>query len=164
MRLGEGAPPLPPDPKTAWPRQRESKRPQQIVSRILLNRPRSVLRSFIYATYPEVSGRSHTRRAASPSLLGLAPRGVYPAENVTILAVSSYLAFSTLPAPASRHGRYVFCGTFPRIAPGGRYPPRRPSESGLSPARMGRDRILCWGLGGLYEWANQDALENPHHH
>jgi len=28
--------------------------------------------------------------------------------------------------------RYIFCGTFPGIAPGGRYPPPCPAEPGLS--------------------------------
>ena len=32
-----------------------------------------------------------------PSLLGVAPDGVYTAQYVTIPAVSSYLAFSSLP-------------------------------------------------------------------
>ena len=41
------------------------------------------------------------KRATSPLLLGLAPGGVSPAPDVTIGAVSSYLAFSPLP----RHWR-----------------------------------------------------------
>ena len=32
-----------------------------------------------------------------PSLLGVAPNGVYTAQHVTMPAVSSYLAFSSLP-------------------------------------------------------------------
>jgi len=35
------------------------------------------------------------------SLFGLAPDGVYPAAGVAIGAVSSYLAISTLPDPAT---------------------------------------------------------------
>jgi hypothetical protein len=56
-----------------------------------------------------VSGRYST-------LFGLAGGGVYRAESVTKLAVRSYRTISPLPVT----GRYVFCGTFPRIAPGGR--------------------------------------------
>ncbi len=42
--------------------------------------------------------------------------------------------------------RYVFCGTFPGIAPGGRYPPRCPVESGLSSTHVtGHDHVLYWG-------------------
>ena len=33
------------------------------------------------------------------------------------------------------HRRYVFCGTVPVLADGGRYPPRRPAEPGLSSPR-----------------------------
>jgi len=40
---------------------------------------------------------SRSRRATSPPLFGLAPGGVCPAPDVTIRAVSSYLAFSPLP-------------------------------------------------------------------
>ena len=35
------------------------------------------------------------------------------------------------PYPDSA-GRFVFCGTFPRVTPGGRYPPPCPVEPGLS--------------------------------
>ena len=54
-------------------------------------------------------------------------------RSVTTLAVSSYLTISPLPI-LSRGRRYLFCGTFPGIAPGGSYPPHRPAESGLSSA------------------------------
>ena len=37
-------------------------------------------------------------------------------------------------------GRSVFCGTFPRVTPGGCYPPPRPSESGLSSTVSRRGR------------------------
>ncbi len=55
-------------------------------------------------------------------------------------------------------GRSVLCGTFPRVAPGGRYPPPCPVESGLSSAgvasRRGRPSgssacsLALRGLGG----------------
>ena len=62
-----------------------------------------------------------------PSLLGLAPSGVYRAASVAGRAVRSYRTLSPLPAgacPEGRHlgRRFAFCGTFPRVAPAGRYP------------------------------------------
>ena len=69
-------------------------------------------------------------RATPPLLFGLAPCGVYPAPDIAIGAVRSYLAAGLQvkpgttrapkqPAPfhpyPSADGRYVFCGTF-RIA------------------------------------------------
>ena len=50
------------------------------------------------------------------SLFGLAPSGVYPAIFVTKDAVRSYRTISPLPAS----WRYIFCGTFPGVTPGGR--------------------------------------------
>jgi hypothetical protein len=49
-----------------------------------------------------------------PSLFGLAPCGVCPAPRITARAVRSYRTFSPLPRP--KPGRYVFCGTFRRVA------------------------------------------------
>lgn len=76
------------------------------------------------------------------SLFGLAPSGVYPAVSVTKNAVRPYRTFSPLPLA----GRYIFCGTFRRLAPPGRYPALCPAESGLSsnlrqrlPGRLGAD-------------------------
>src|SRR5690606_33931639 len=43
--------------------------------------------------------------------------------------------------------RSAFCGTFPRVTPGGRYPPPCPVESGLSSA--GRSRALTRPPGRL---------------
>ena len=51
-------------------------------------------------------------------LLGLAPKGVYKTFLVTKEVVSSYLTISPLP----QMWRYIFCCTFPRVAPAGRYP------------------------------------------
>ena len=64
-------------------------------------------------------------------LFGLAPSGVCLAIDVTINAVVSYTAFSPLPLVQTA---VLFCGTFPRVAPGGRYPPLCSTESGLSSA------------------------------
>ena len=49
---------------------------------------------------PGSSNLPETRRAAVSSLFGLASDGVYTAASVTRSAVSSYLAFSPLPAIA----------------------------------------------------------------
>ncbi len=63
-------------------------------------------------------------RADIPSLLGLAPGGVYLATRVTAGAVRSYRTLS--PLPQSGRGaslrRFAFCGTVPGVAPAGRYP------------------------------------------
>src|SRR5688572_14673810 len=67
--------------------------------------------SFFFATYPEVCGAGfpgrRARRAASPSLFGLAPRGVCRAKDVTTLAVSSYLTISPLPHEPRPARRYL---------------------------------------------------------
>src|ERR1700683_1917671 len=58
-----------------------------------------------------------------PSLFGLAPGGVYRAAGVAVRAVRSYRTFSPLPQPTrNTPRRFVFCGTFPRLAPAGCYP------------------------------------------
>ncbi len=73
-----------------------------------------------------------------PPLYGLSPDGVYHATDVTAGAVGSYPTVSPLPRtgvashPAGR--RSILCCTFPGLAPGGRYPPSYPAESGLSSA------------------------------
>src|SRR5436189_5600764 len=61
--------------------------------------------------YPRISGP-----AALP-LFCLAPHGVFRASRIAPRAVSSYLAFSPLPALFSKNRRYVFCDTFrqPRL-------------------------------------------------
>jgi hypothetical protein len=63
--------------------------------------------------------------AAEPSpLLGLAPGGVCRAAAVTGSAVRSCRTLSPSPAGASRRpgGQAALCGTFPGVAPAGRYP------------------------------------------
>jgi len=59
-------------------------------------------------------------QASPPSLFGLAPGGVYRAVPVTGNAVRSYRTLS--PLPTSQDRRFAFCGTFPGVAPAGRYP------------------------------------------
>ena len=64
------------------------------------------------------------RKAFAPFLFGLAPGGVCRAAGVTAGAVRSYRTVSPLPAPpvAGWSRRSVLCGTFPGLAPAGRYP------------------------------------------
>ena len=50
-------------------------------------------------------------RAVPPPLFGLAPRGVFPASEITSAAVRSYRTFSPLPRRYAAR-RYIFCGTF----------------------------------------------------
>ena len=58
--------------------------------------------------YPEING------PAVLLLFCLAPHGVFPAARITSRAVSSYLAFSPLPALFSKNRRYLLCDTFRR--------------------------------------------------
>ena len=67
------------------------------------------------------------RRICLPLLLGLAPGGVFPATAVAGGAVRSYRTISPLPPMRSHNGAgtgsaVCFCGTFPGVAPAGRYP------------------------------------------
>jgi len=61
-------------------------------------------------------------------LFGFAPGGVYPAFCVTAEAVSSYLAFS--PLPAETGGSFLW--HFPEVTFSGRYPAPCPAVFGLS--------------------------------
>src|SRR3984893_15097459 len=58
--------------------------------------------------YPRING------PAVLPLFCLAPHGVFRASRITPRAVSSYLAFSPLPALFSKNRRYHFCDTFRR--------------------------------------------------
>ncbi len=58
-----------------------------------------------------------------------------PGRRVTATPVRSYRTISPLPVRDSRvaaSSAVYFCGTIPRVSPGGRYPPPRPMVSGLS--------------------------------
>ena len=55
-------------------------------------------------------------------LFGLAPGGVYRAAPVSRRAVRSYRTLSPLPVGFATNWRFAFCGTFPGVAPAGRYP------------------------------------------
>src|SRR6201995_4739502 len=75
------------------------------------------------------------RRAGSTVLLGLAPGGVClaaasPRRRCALTAPFHLCLYAThmVAAPSA----VCFCGTFPRVSPGGRYPPPCPVVSGLS--------------------------------
>lgn len=68
---------------------------------------------------------------ASTGLLDLAPGGVYLAGRVTPVAGGLLHHRFTLTAGQARW-RFVLCGTVPRVAPGGCYPPPCPVEPGPS--------------------------------
>ena len=87
------------------------------------------------------SARHSRERGCLPLLLGLAPGGVFPAAAVAGGAVRSYRTVSPLP-PARCPGtdrRCTFCGTFPGVAPAGRYPAPylRGARTFLSPRNGG---------------------------
>src|SRR5882757_4007394 len=65
-----------------------------------------------------------SEQPALPPLFGFAPGVVCHAVSVAGYAVRSYRTFSPLPAEARKGegGRFVLCGTFPGVAPAGRYP------------------------------------------
>ena len=82
-----------------------------------------------------------------PPLCGLAPGGVCHAAAVTGGAVRSYRTLSPLPAAIPKTGRdrrFAFCGTFPGVAPAGRYPAPcfRGARTFLSSARKGREAAI----------------------
>ncbi len=77
---------------------------------------------------------SSTLRCSATLLALLRVGFAEPPESPRALVVS-YTAVSPLPAGSRSHDRrFAFCGTFPRVTPGGRYPPPCPVESGLSSA------------------------------
>lgn len=84
-----------------------------------------------------------TREPCGPHnvpLFGLAPSGVCPATSVARSAVRSYRTISPLPRPEGRW-RYIFCGTFRRLAPPRRYLALCPMEPGLSSATRMQQRL-----------------------
>ena len=95
------------------------------------------------------------RRGNSPKppLFGLAPDGVYLAVAVAGDAVRSYRTLSPLPGRFSAAGRFAFCGTFPGVAPAGRYPaPRfRGARTFLPPAGFPR-RKAAIRPSGLFRY------------
>ncbi len=89
------------------------------------------------AIYPRTRAgrpRSCARPVRAPDFLILLQVGfAEPAGSPRSLVVSC-TAVSPLPSPSRRGRRSVLCGTFPRVAPGGCYPPPRPVEPGPSSA------------------------------
>jgi len=110
---------------------------------------------------PTVIDRRYSNRDATipedrsgPAVLPLfclAPHGVFRASRITPRAVSSYLAFSPLPAPLSNNRRCLFCDTFrrrtlARTAPAcvtrhaavwcSDFPPASPAVAGLTSDRL----------------------------
>src|SRR5699024_12067257 len=83
--------------------------------------------------------RNLVRAALVHFLSCLAPGGVYRAAPVTRCAGGLLHHRFTLTA---RHAgrRSVFCGTFPRVTPGGCYPPPCPVEPGRSSVRVAPQR------------------------
>ena len=101
------------------------------------------------ATIPEDQPRNSSGRVgpAVLPLFCLAPHGVFRASQITPRAVSSYLAFSPLPALLSKNRRCLFCDTFrqPRLVSGlptfstwhaavwcSDFPPANPARAGLT--------------------------------
>jgi hypothetical protein len=76
------------------------------------------------AAETRLAGTDPEGPAGRPPLCGLAPGGVYHAAAVAGSAVRSYRTLSPLPAAAFNGGRRrsALCGTFPGVAPAGRYP------------------------------------------
>ena len=92
------------------------------------------------AIYPHARAgrpRTHTRPLPlSTGLLDLAPGGVCLADPVARVAGGLLHHRFTLTG-LRRVRRSVFCGTFPRVTPGGCYPPPCPVEPGPSSATCG---------------------------
>src|SRR6202030_3324010 len=89
-----------------------------------------------------------------PLLFGLAPGGVFPAAAVAGGAVRSYRTVSPLPPArcSETDRRCTFCGTFPGVAPAGRYPAPylRGARTFLPPPEGGErpsDRLATDDLG-----------------
>lgn len=99
------------------------------------NKPGSVS-AIIYLGYvlPRISSDlPKTTRAALSFLLGLAPDGVYQAD----WSPSRWCALTAPFHPYRQSRRFVFCGTFLRVTPTGRYPASCPAELGLSSSARG---------------------------
>jgi len=90
-------------------------------------------------------------------LFGLAPGGVYPATGVTVSAVRSYRTISPLPALKALR-RYLFCGTFRRLASPRRYLAPCPVEPGLSSTSLPRQRLSGRLPLATYWVSGKDAI------
>jgi hypothetical protein len=109
-----------------------------------------------------------SREDLAPFLFGLAPGGVCRAAGVTAGAVRSYRTVSPLPSPpvAGRGRRSVLCGTFPGLAPAGRYPAPfvhgartfLPGNLSVSPERPS-GRLTHEGMGSLAAAVKRPAFK-----
>ena len=115
------------------------------------------------AIYPETRASSPQ---ASPQALArprdLAPGGVYRATPVTWSAGGLLHRRFTLTGLRTAR-RSAFCGTVPRVTPGGRYPPPCSVESGLSSATLpgGRDRLTDSSDSDVTARSSKDARPRP---
>jgi hypothetical protein len=82
---------------------------------------------------PQSLAQEHAVAGVLP--LDLAPGGVYRAAQVT-LSAGGLLHHRFTLTPGRVRGRFVFCGTVPRVTPGRRYRPPCPAEPGPSSARQ----------------------------
>lgn len=117
------------------------------------------------------AGRSSAQAPKCP--LGLAPDGVCPAARVATGAGGLLHHRFTLTSPEA--GGLLSVALFPRVAPGGCYPPSCPVESGLSstvPKEQPRppDRLASLSvrmLGGepepddRHEYRHRDRMDEP---
>ena len=130
------------------PRRTAASETRRPVSRVLYGGLRRVTAIPLGRPLPDASrnlpGRLARKRAwgrsPAPSLFGLAPGGVYHAGPVAGPAVGSYPTLSPLPGRREAAGRFAFCGTFPGVAPAGRYP---------APCFHGARTFLPRGLSAL---------------
>ena len=111
--------------------------------------------------------------AALP-LFCLAPHGVFRASRIAPRAVSSYLAFSPLPALFSKNRRYVFCDTFRQhnfsTAPPAYFtrhaavwcsdfPPANPANAGLTSDHLPSAQNLARSVRKERKWLRRrDAI------
>ena len=98
--------------------------------------PRGIGRAILLPLFPTVGG------SGIAPLFGLAPGGVYRAAVSPPWLVRSYRTISPLPGVSysgmpfcKRIWRCIFCGTFLRVTPTGRYPAPCSLEPGLSSPR-----------------------------
>src|SRR5215467_3378392 len=120
--------------------------------------------SIVVRRYPRINGP-----AALP-LFCLAPHGVFRASRITQRAVSSYLAFSPLPALFSKNRRCVFCDTLrqrtlSRMLPAyftrhaavwcSDFPPVNPTKAGLTSDHLPSERSIS--QSGKQESSQRDA-------
>ena len=108
---------------------------------------------------PDLTCALRSRATLVPSLFGLAPGGVCRAAGVAVRAVRSYRTFSPLPRPIhNAPRRFVFCGTFPRLAPAGRYP--APIVHGARTFLPGNLSVLA---GAAVQPTDQTGMETLRH-